>query len=440
MTMENKLPRVRTVPAVSILAVMLNAAYPVLAQQEPAPGDVEQVKQLLEQESKKFDELQRGMQEMEKKMQSDRKTMQDQRQRLEELQKRVGVKPPTAPPPQAQPQQPAAGQAKPQQQPQQQPRPDAVGQAPQRQDTRPPEVAPISQQPGVLTTKGKWVLEPSLQYEYASNNRVAIAGFSVLPALVIGLIDVRSVNRTTWTAALTTRFGITNRMEVEARVPYIYRRDSTIARPFGDGAATDQAFDADGSDIGDVEVTGRYQLNDGGADKPYFISSLRLKTRTGKSPFEVETFSPFAGSGLLQKELPTGSGFYGVQPGVTAIYPSDPSVFFGTLSYLYNIKRDVGNGFGTIDPGDVITMNFGMGLALNEKASFSLGYDHSVVTKLKQNGVVPPASTSAQLGTLLLGYSYRKSPKTTWSLSLGIGVTKDAPDVQLRLRVPISVN
>jgi hypothetical protein len=284
------------------------------------------------------------------------------------------------------------------------------------------------------------VIEPSLQYEYATNNRVAIAGFSILPALVIGLIDVRNVNRSTWTAALTTRFGITNRMEIEARLPYIYRRDSTVARPFGDGAATDQAFEADGSDIGDVEVTGRYQINDGGADKPYFISSLRLKSRTGKSPFEVETFTPFAGSGQLQKELPTGSGFYGVQPGLTVIYPSDPSVFFGTLNYLYNIKRDVGNRFGTIDPGDVITLNFGIGLALNEKASLSLGYDHSVITKLKQNGVVPPAGTSAQLGTLLLGYSYRKSPKTTWSVSLGIGVTKDAPDVQLRLRVPISVN
>jgi hypothetical protein len=421
------------------LATALCAAVPILAQENPTAAEVEQVKQLLEQESRKFEELQSGMQALEKKMQGDRKAMQEQKQRLEDLQRRVGVKPPPVPPQQTQPN-PAQQQAQPAPPQQPQSPPATVGQAPKRQDTRPPEVAPISQQPGVLTAKGKWILEPSLQYEYATNNRVAIAGFSVLPAFVIGLIDVRSVNRSTWTGAVTTRFGITNRMEVEARVPYIQRRDSTVARPFGEGAATDQAFQADGSGIGDVEVTGRYQLNDGGADKPYYITSLRLKSRTGKSPFEVETFTPFAGSGQLQKELPTGSGFYGVQPGLTVIYPSDPSVFFGTLNYLYNFKRDVGNGFGTIDPGDVISMNFGMGLALNEKASFSLGYDHSIITKLKRNGVVPPETTSAQLGTLLLGYSYRKSPKTTWSLSLGIGVTKDAPDVQLRLRVPISVN
>lgn len=418
------------------LAIALGIAYPASAQQNPAAAEVEQVKQLLEQESKKFDELQRGMQELERKLQSDRKAMQEQKQRLEDLQRRVGVKPP---PPTPQPQAQQTPQLTPSQQAQPQSPPKTVGQAPQRQDTRPPEVAPISQQPGVLTAKGKWVLEPSLQYEYSTNNRVAIAGFSILPAFVLGLIDVRSVNRSTWTAAITTRFGITNRLEVEARVPYIHRSDSTVARPFGESAVTDQAFEASGDDIGDIEFTGRYQINDGGSDKPYFISTLRVKTRTGKSPFEVETFSPFAGS-QLQKELPTGSGFYGVQPGLTVIYPSDPVVFFGTVSYLHNFKRNVGKGFGTIEPGDVISLNFGMGLALNEKASFSLGYDHSVITKLKQDGVVPPAITSAQLGTLLLGYSYRKSPKTTWSLSLGIGVTKDAPDVQLRLRVPISVN
>ena len=38
-----------------------------------------------------------------------------------------------------------------------------VGQAPESQ-SRPPEVAPIFEQPGVLTAPGRYVLEPSLQY------------------------------------------------------------------------------------------------------------------------------------------------------------------------------------------------------------------------------------------------------------------------------------
>ena len=44
-----------------------------------------------------------------------------------------------------------------------------------------------------------------------------------------------------------------------------------------------------------------------------------------------------------------------------------------------------------------------MGLALNEKASFSVGYDQSIIGKTKQNGVDVPGSVRTTLGTLLLG-------------------------------------
>lgn len=330
----------------------------------------------------------------------------------------------------------------PQQQPQrqQQPPPNAppqtVGEAPQKQE-KPPEVAPIFQQPGVLTPKGKVVFEPSLQYAYATNDRVAIVGFTVIPALTIGLIDVRTVNRTTWTAAVTTRYGVTNRFEIEARIPYVYRQDSTIARPIGTGSATDQSFSASGQYIGDIEMTGRYQFNDGGLDKPYYIGTLRLKSRTGRDPFEVTEASPFLGPQLVQNELPTGTGFYGIQPGLTVLFPSDPAVFFGSVTYLHNFKRDVGSSFGKVDPGDIFGFNFGMGLALNDKASFSVGYDHASVQKPKQNGQVTPNSQVVQLGTLLLGFSYRLSARTNMNLALGLGVTRDAPDLQLTVRFPM---
>jgi hypothetical protein len=71
--------------------------------------------------------------------------------------------------------------------------PEAVGQAPESQ-TRPPEVAQIFDQPGVLTPANKLVLEPSLQYGYSTNDRVALVGYTIIPALLIGLIDVRQVD------------------------------------------------------------------------------------------------------------------------------------------------------------------------------------------------------------------------------------------------------
>lgn len=326
-----------------------------------------------------------------------------------------------------------------------------VGVAPER-NNRQREVAPIFEQPGILTPRGKFALEPSLQYSYSSNNRVALVGYTVIPALLIGLVDVRQVKSNTLTGAATGRYGLTNRLELEMRVPYVYRSDSTISREIFTGSATDNVFQTSGKSIGDAEVSARYQFNDGGADRPYFIGTMRLKSRTGKDPFEVITdcqtrcVGNTTGTGL-PLELPTGSGSYSIQPGLTWLFPSDPAVFFGSFSYQYNIERKgvsrrVLNGesefLGDIKAGDIIGANFGMGLALNDKSSFSVGFDMNSVGRTKQNGVTVPGSVRTVLASLLLGYSYRYSDKTSFSLSIGTGLTRDTPDMTVTMRVPMS--
>lgn len=327
-----------------------------------------------------------------------------------------------------------------------------VAQQTDKQESRPAEVAQIFEQPGVLTPRGKYVLEPSLQYSYSSANRVALIGYTVIPALLVGLIDVREVKRNTVTAALTGRVGMTNRLELEARIPYVYRYDSTVSREVATGTAADRTFTASGNRIGDIEVGARYQLNDGGADKPYYIGTLRFKSRTGRDPFEVVTdcsqrcVGNTTGTGL-PLELPTGSGFYSLQGGLTWLFASDPAVFFGSLTYLHNFKRSnvsrrVLNGerefLGSIEPGGIVGFNFGMGLALNDKTSFSIGYDHSSLGRTKQNGVNVPGSVRTQLGTLLLGYSYRLDERKTLSVAVGAGLTRDTPDLTLSVKMPIT--
>ena len=322
-----------------------------------------------------------------------------------------------------------------------------------QQPNRPPEVAPIGDQPGVLTARGTYVLEPSMQYGYSSSNRVALVGYTVIPALLIGLVDVREIKRNTFTTALTGRTGLNNRIEVEVKVPYVYRSDATVSRELFTGTAVERVFDTTGKGLGDIEVAGRYQLNNGGADKGYYIAGLRYKSRTGRDPFEVVTDCErrcigenVTGTGL-PLDLPTGSGFHSLQGTLTWLYPSDPAVFFGNLSYVHNFKRDdvtrlVRNGerepLGSLKPGAVLGFNFGMGLALNDKASLSLGYDHSTIGRMRQNGATSIGSVRTQLGTLLLGYSYRLSPKRTLNIAVGAGVTRDTPDVTLTLRVPMT--
>jgi hypothetical protein len=328
----------------------------------------------------------------------------------------------------------------------------AVGQPPKR-DSRPPAVAPLFEQPGVLTPRGKLILEPSVQFGYSSSNRVALVGYTVIPALLIGLVDVRETKRNTITAALTARTGLTNRLEAELKLPYVYRSDSAVSRELFTGTAAERVFDTSGRAVGDAELALRYQLNAGGADSPYFIGGLRFKSRTGRDPFDVVTDCTkrcigenVSGTGL-PLTLPTGSGFYSAQPSLTWLLPSDPAVFFGSVSYLHNFKRrDVSRlvlggerePIGEIAPGGVFGFNFGIGLALNDKASFSLGYDHNSIARTRQNGVPVPGSVRTQLGTLLLGYSYRLSEKRTLNVSVGAGLTRDTPDVSLTVRIPTS--
>ncbi|HLT25790.1 MAG TPA: acetate kinase [Zeimonas sp.] len=312
-----------------------------------------------------------------------------------------------------------------------------VGEAPP-QPTQPAAPARIFDEPTALTPRGRFIFEPSYQFVHSTDNRVALVGFSVIPAITIGLIDVRRVSRDIHTLALTGRYGVTNRFEVEAKIPWVHASSDTQTRALATPSFTDETFDASGSGLGDIELAARYQFNAFRGDNAVYIGHLRYKSRTGEGVFEV----PIDETGL-QTELPTGSGFHGLQAGFTFLYPSDPAVFFGGAAYTHNFERDVGRGFGKVRPGSVIDLNAGMGLALNERASFSIGYQHSIVGEMDQRDPEQVARVLAktgrlQLGTMRFGLGYRLTQKTNLNVSLGVGVTDDTPDFELTLRLPYS--
>jgi hypothetical protein len=296
----------------------------------------------------------------------------------------------------------------------------------------PPEVAKYIEEGGVLLPKGKMVLTPSLEYDRLSSTNVAIEGFSVIPAINIGLFDINQVSRDTLIGAMDARLGVTNRFEIEAKVPYVYGTQSTLGRPVGAGASSDSLASIDGDGIGDVEVAGHYQINKGQNQWPYLIGNLRFKTETGTGPFQI----PQNGLGL-QDSLPTGTGFYALQPSLTAIYPVDPVVFYGNIGYVHNFERSF-PVYGKIQPGDTISASFGMSTALNDAASFSLGYSQDVVAGTKQNGQSLPGSRYLEIGSVDIGWSYILNDRVSLNLNVSAGVTSDAPDDRVILRVPVA--
>jgi len=313
-----------------------------------------------------------------------------------------------------------------------------VGQPPpETSKPRPPEIPRVSQTVGgVLTRKNNLVFEPSVLYSYYDNNRVFLDAYTFLPSIAIGLVDVRQIKQHTLMGFLGFRYGLTDRLELELRAPYVYRTQQQRARPLLEQASIDKAFNTDGSDIGDLQFAGRYQLSDGSGGWPILVANMLATAPTGKSPFDIPQVQAVGIPGFsFPAELPTGAGYFSAQPSVTALFPTDPAVFYGNISYSYNAETST--NAGKFNPGDTIGLSFGLGFGINERSSFSLGYQHRHVFDSELNGNTIVGST-VDIGQLLVGYSYKHSKRTTYNLSLSVGTTTDSPDVTLEYRMPMT--
>ncbi|MCC6915809.1 transporter [Nitrosomonas sp.] len=320
-----------------------------------------------------------------------------------------------------------------------------VGQAPPKQNEkpRPPEMPRLSDSVGgVLTRKGKIVIEPSLEYAFTGGSRVFLDAFTFLPAIAIGLIDIRQIKQHSLMASIGARYGLTDRLEIEARVPYRARFDEQRSRPVSIGAAIDETFNASGNGLGDIEFAARYQLNSGAGGWPILVGNLQATAPTGKGPFDIKYARAQGVPGaVFPTEVPTGSGFFSFEPSVTALYATDPAVFFANLAYNYNMgsKQKAIDGSGDrykVDPGYGLGLTVGMGFGINERSSFNIAYSHRHIFNTRINNQTLKGS-QLDIGQLLIGYAFKYSPQTTLNFSFAIGTTEDAQDVRLSFRVPM---
>lgn len=301
--------------------------------------------------------------------------------------------------------------------------------------------------PGVLTPRGRWGLDLAIDYSHSSVNRFTFRGVELQEVLLIGVIEATDADRSSYQVALTGRYGLTNRLELEARVPYSTRSDRvTVLIPvLEEQSQLRRETHTRASGIGDAEVAIHYQLTSGLGIAPIMIGNLRLKSITGKGPFEITRDA--AGTPL---ELATGSGFYGLSPSITFIKRSDPAVLFANLGYDINFARSVDAPVGEVivervNPGDALQTSVGMGFAVNEQFSFSLSYKYSVLTGSKTQLFQPSSqsrtvqsSNRLYIGSLGVGMSYMIPPNFRVNLDLDFGITGDAPDMRIALRIPLT--
>ena len=301
---------------------------------------------------------------------------------------------------------------------------------------------------GILTPAGQFVLDPSLEYDYWSQNQLSLNGFTIIPGITFGNIFISRVQQNIATAALTARFGITDRLEVNVKVPFVFEYGTTTTQQVGPDALP-LSPGAQNVNIGDVQVGASYQLNADSSTWPIFVANLLFKTTTGVSPYNVPIYIETDPDGQflagIQKRLPTGTGFYSLEPSLTIIYPTDPGVLFSNFQYIKNFGSEVhlpnpSGGPSTaanLQPGDAVAATFGIGFALNDTTSTTFSYQQEHVFGAFENHVAIKGS-SYDFGTFNFGIGYQISARTNLNIGVGVGAGPNAPVAKILVELPMT--
>jgi len=295
----------------------------------------------------------------------------------------------------------------------------------------------------ILLKKRQFEIENSFSYIYYSANQIYLSSFAILDPvfLTLGEFGIENSRRHIFQYSLVVRYGLTDYLQTEINVPFVYRHErySVVGTTAGESTADDYG-------IGDVSLALSVQPIKETKNRPAVIFSLAFKTKTGKSPFELDN---------PKKDLPTGSGYYAVKGGLNFLKSIDPVVVFGGFAYSYNLPEKVGKVYTGPDPnnpdntisarldrfypGDTLSFNVGFAYALsyNFSMNFQFSQDYTFTSKSKVDGVKSDVQNSTMNSAVLkIGTGWALSNRSSLNVSLSMGLTEDAPDYVLEFRLP----
>jgi hypothetical protein len=157
---------------------------------------------------------------------------------------------------------------------------------------------------------------------------------------------------------------------------------------------------------------------------PDIVGRMTWDTDTGKQ----QTFNNAltgAASGVA-----TATSFNELMFSATALKRQDPLAFTSTLSYRKTFKKD------GIEPGDVYSLILGATLAASPQTSLSVGIQQSFIgnTRIFNNSI---PGTDAISSIFTFGTSSIIANRLFFSTTVGIGLTKNAPDYFISVAVPL---
>lgn len=212
------------------------------------------------------------------------------------------------------------------------------------------------------------------------------------------------------------RLGLPWSSQVELSVPYGWVRQS---RSLGDGSHAV----SEGSGIGDVNLEFAHEFLRESGWRPDIVGAVSYRFSTGRDPFRESV-----------PGIATGTGFDQVRVRATAVKFAEPLVFFGTLSYAHGFGKD--EPIGRVDPGDAIGLDFGTIVALSPDTSMTFALSQEFRSRMQISGVGAPG-TDTNSSVLQIGLGQVLTPRTLLDLTIGVGLTRDAPDYAVQLSLPI---
>lgn len=298
----------------------------------------------------------------------------------------------------------------------------------------------------------RFTFEPSLTYSRFDRRLINLSGFLALDAIFLGTIDVQQTKSDLFTLDLTGRWGVTDRLQLDLNIPFLYRSSDFFSGGAGGAAGVTSKADVSNGDLGDMSVGMFYQLWRETVNRPDLILSARLKAPTGKKPYGMKVVQPDPTNTNLNvpEDLPTGSGVWAASLGLSFLKTSDPAILFGNVGIIHNFKRsfdDISTQTGIVQPGEVdlrraFLWGAGIGFAINERMSMSFAFNQLLQQSARQKPAGQPwqsiVGSDANAASFNVGVTYGLGEQTTLIANLGIGLTPDAPDFSLNLRLPYS--
>jgi hypothetical protein len=259
-----------------------------------------------------------------------------------------------------------------------------------------------------------WNVEfiPSAAYSHTQNQGLVLVD---TPEGISTVNDQRLRDDAVETSA-SLRVGLPWRSQFQITAPFDWKRDDVA---LGDGSEVVHS----GAAVGDVQLELSHQFVVEHGWLPDLVGAVSVRAPTGTDPYKVPVVSVATGAGAPQ-----------IAGRLTVFKTLDPLVLFSTVSYAYSPTYR--ESFGRVHAGDALDWQVGGLLAVSPDTSLSFGFDQQFRGVTRDNGKAI-AGSDGVAAVAQFGLDQVINARTLLDISVGVGVTRDAPDYTFMVSLPI---